>query len=219
MLKDALLIAYDRECSTLERGAENVVPHVFSESHMIRIRKLCSTAKRQHVTVLHRRFRLAFLVAALVAIMIAAAVTTIAIVRPQIFYSVRKGLKSWDYTFRQEDPNKLAGEFVCKKPVVPEGYEIVEENKDKATKLYTIFYQNKNGRYIYYDQAGVDETFDMSLTDAFTNEESVKINGHTGTLYTEDDMNYVLWNDGYYIYIIGGDCSRSVVMEMARSIK
>ena len=170
MLKDALLIAYDRECSTLERGTENVVPHVFSESHLIRIRKLCSTARQQHVTVLHHRFRLAFLVAALIAIMIAASITTIAIVRPQIFYSVRKGLKSWDYSFRQEDPNKLAGEFVCKKPVVPEGFKISDELYVEETGSYILFYEDNDNHFLNYQQEDASDGFDMSLTDSFTSE-------------------------------------------------
>ena len=219
MLKEALVTSYDRECNVLEERASISGMHTFPQDYYYRMRKISKMAGRRYVTVMHRRVRLALVVAVLIAVMIAATVTTIAIIRPQIFYTIKKGVKSWDYTFRQEDPDKLAGEFVCKKPEVPEEYSIYDEQFAEQLGSYVVDFEDNHGHFINYEQEDMSKQYDISLTDTFTEEKEVLINGYKGKLLSEDDMHYILWNDGYYVYFLGGNCPEDVVIKMAESVK
>lgn len=217
VIKEALISAYDYEAEILEAQAASSELHVFSEKYREKMQNISRMARHRYVTVMHGRRRLALVVAAIIAIMIAATVTTIAIVRPQIFYHIKEHVDSWEYTFTQKDPEKLASGFEYKEPEIPEGYKIIEENRDAEYFSYDVYYEDKKGHFIHYDQKDIESGYSMNMTNT-SRQKDIVISGNKATLFSEDDTYTILWNDGYYVYTLYGDCDKKTLVQMAESI-
>ena len=218
ILKDALTMAYDQEIDVIEKQASLENLHSFSKSYRARMQNIARMAKRKYVTIMHKRRRLALVVAAVIIMMLAAAVTTLAIVRPQIFYKITKDVGAWNYKFLQEDPNEAVKGFEYKKPVTPDGYTIEEENKDADIYSYDIYYTNNAGKYITYNQEGLEKEYDVNITDTMKKVKEITINNEEAIVFEEEDVHLILWNDGYYVYSLAGNCEEKELIEMAESI-
>ena len=217
VLKEALTILYDREGDYLEKMASTEKPCNFTRSYYSEMQQISKKAGHCYVTMMHRRLRLAVVAAALVVLMVTATVTAIAIVKPQIFYNLIARSEIYEYRFKQKGTGKNILEFEFKKPIPPEGYEIVEEEKDEDMFSYRILYENENGDYIDYDQ---ESPVNLSINVPYNGKrKTVKVNGYTGELFRQEETRYLLFEDGYYVYTLSGNCTEAELIEMAKTIR
>lgn len=62
-------------------------------------------------------------------------------------------------TTEQDDDNAVGEEFHAYKwKEVPEGYEVVYEEEDATLQFYMVNFENKNGNYIDYSQANIENS-------------------------------------------------------------
>ena len=215
ILKRALIQIYNEKTEILEREAEVRPRHVFSEEFEQRIRAICGAGKIRVAGPGRHKLRKVLLVAALVALIAMMSVLAYAITHPEIIYRIQKGEISWSLLFNQKDPDGLAVRFKTIKPDTPEGYHITNEEDYKLQ--YNLQYEGGQGKIIMYSQHSV-KNMRMGIDAEGSSIKKTHINGYEA-ITTEKDGNYtIVWNDGFYIFTLIGNCDRATLMSMAKSI-
>lgn len=115
-------------------------------------------------------------------------------------------------------------EFVCKKPQwVPEGYTLEREEYKEDFRLYQNSYVNKDGKYALYQQMRNDRVDNIGISSNGDEQQKVMIENVKGYFIPDDELDgergNLVWEDGKYLYIIGGDFTKEELIRMAETIK
>lgn len=115
-------------------------------------------------------------------------------------------------------------EFVCKKPQwVPEGYTLKNEEYDENFCLYQKMYVNKNGKCMLYQQMRNDIVDNIGISSNGSEQQEVMIENVKGYFIPDNVLDEkkgnLVWEDGKYLYIIGGDFTKEELVRMAETIK
>lgn len=163
------------------------------------------------------RIRRALLVAVLIALMVIGAVTAYALTHPEIIYNIKKTFTEWTFHFQQTDPDSITEEFVPIKPETPEGFEIVSEEIVPET-LYMIQYTDDEGRMITYDQSEI-KSLGLTISAAGDVYKEIEINNYKALVYHDSNEWNIIWDNGYYLFTVGGNCDYDILLKMAESIE
>ncbi len=163
------------------------------------------------------RIRRALLVAALIALMVIGAVTAYALTHPEIIYNIKKSFTEWTFHFQQADPDSMTEEFVPIKPETPEGFEKIDEEYIPE-QMYSLQYENEKGEIISYDQ---NEARSLGLTISAEGDiyRDIEIKGCRGLVYHQGNDWSIIWDNGYYLFTVGGNCDYDILLKMAESIE
>lgn len=115
-------------------------------------------------------------------------------------------------------------EFVCRKPQwVPEGYTLEREEYKEDFRLYQNSYVNKDGKYALYQQMRNDRVDNIGISSNGDEQQKVMIENVKGYFIPDDELDgergNLVWEDGKYLYIIGGDFTKEELIRMAETIK
>ena len=213
ILRSALRESVRLELRQLEALPETAEMGSFSLAFEERMKKVLPMVTRRYSAVGRRTVRRAALVAAILTLILAASAIVIAVTVPQIHYIIFKSNISWDMLFEQEDPNGMAEqEFRPIKPTFPEGYEIIQE--DLIPGHYYIAAVDDNDNLITYTQLN-SEGSGISIDAEQGDIHKEVINGQT---FIVQEAGTVLFDNGYYVFKIDGDCEVSLLIEMGKSV-
>lgn len=171
-------------------------------------KKIAGKANFQYVSVGRRRLRKAF-VAVLIALMaFAFAGCAVAIHQAIIIWNEKSNDKTGnlDITFDVESSDGQIEDIGFVSPKTPEGYEIVQEEKNENSLI--IIYSNGSEKIIY-SQAKRLDTMGISVNNENNGLTETKVNGLKGYKGYEEKLNLAIltWCDGVYRYEITGDCN------------
>lgn len=99
---------------------------------------------------------------------------------------------------------------------VPEGFKLDKENTNFFGQL--IIYKNKNGEEIVFEQYKL-ENRRMIIDTEGTELESIIIHDYEAYFYSNKGINNILWNDGYYGFIISSSINKEEIIKIAESVK
>ena len=226
-LKDALESAFREEWQELEAETDRTsfeFPEGYEEEVLNKAYKALNNRKKalsvsRNGTDLEfhgrPRIRRTLLVAALIALLLFGTITAYALTHPEIIYNIKKTAVEWTFHFKQIDPDGATEEFVPVKPETPEGFKITSEETDIG--FHEVYYENKRGTIIIFTQTEVDDLgFNM---DGEADIEEIKINEYSGFYYKKYSTWVIVWDNGYYLFDISGDCDYDILLKMAESIE
>ena len=216
ILRSALRESVRLELRQMEALPETAEMGSFSPAFEERMKKVFPMVTRRYSAVGRRTIRRAALIAAILTLILATSAIVIAVTVPQIHYIIFKSNISWDMLFEQEDPNGMAEqEFRPIKPTFPEGYEVVEEinNGDH----YSVDAVNQQGLHIFYDQFRAEGS-GVTMNAEGESIKEVVIDGHRFVIQSNEPTSTVLFEDGYYMYLINGDCDSKTLIEVGKTI-
>ena len=211
-IRQALTERMDLEYDEWERKLTRMEEHVFSYSFEQRMKKIFPAAEKPYVIIRRHAIRRAVLI---VALMILAASVVIAITAPKIYYMIQKSPVSWDVHFFQEDPQELIPEEMdIIVPDYPEGFSVT--NTEQFPGAFIIDLKNESGAEITYNQIDANSGITLDAEGELIQEEV--ING-INCVVTFDKGRYTLvFDNGYYVFLIEGDCSLSILKQMMEEI-
>lgn len=122
-----------------------------------------------------------------------------------------------DVTFEIDSNIGKTQAFDAKRPEIPQGFEIAEEDKITDGKHLSILYRN-NDEMIYYSQDGMSENMSLSIDNDDEGFTEISVNGYKGYALTKGEAPYMIWCDGEYLYYISGTVPYEVLEEMAHSV-
>jgi len=227
-LKEALKLAYDKKWDDFEKEIADEPDHVFPKGYDERVLDECykvlNTENCDRIKVdtsaleFHSkpRIRRAFLVAALIVVMLIGSVTAYALTHPEIIYNIKKTLTEWTFHFQQTDPETAAEDFVPMKPGTPEGFEITYEEVVPSLS-YDVQYENTDGCVIIYSQYEI-ESLELKISGEGDEYTEIDINGHNGQAYHQMNDWTIVWDNGYYVFKITGNCELGALVKMAESV-
>ncbi len=228
-LRNALELAFIKEWQELDDEVYSAKTHEFPEGYREEVLKKSyevldsngSGFENRRVNTQWEfhgrpRIRRALLVAALIALMVIGAVTAYALTHPEIIYNIKKSFTEWTFHFQQTAPDSITEEFVPVKPETPEGFEIVLE-EIVLNAIYEIQYEDSSGHSIIFDQSEV-ESLGLNV-DGEAEIKEIEIKGHRGFTYQKYSEWYILWDNGYYLFELSGDCDYDILLKMAESIE
>ncbi len=228
-LKEALKLAYDKKWDEFEQETANEPDYVFPEGYDERVLNKCykvldtgnygRTIVDSSAIEFHSRPRIrrALLVAALIAVMLIGSITAYALTHPEIIYNIKKTITEWTFHFQQTDPEAAEKEFVPLKPETPEGFEIIYEEVVPSLS-YDIQYEDIDGHNIIYSQYEI-ESLELKISGEGEEYTDIEINGSTGQAYHQVNDWSIVWDNGYYVFRITGNCELEMLIEMAESVE
>ena len=115
-------------------------------------------------------------------------------------------------------------EFVCKKPQwVPEGYTLEREEYYENIEEYIQGYIENGGKSLWYRQMRNDIGNNLGISSNGNEQQEVMIENVKGYFIPDDTLDgergNLVWEDGKYLYIIGGDFTKEELVRMAETIK
>ena len=216
-LKHALIMGVESEISEYYSYASSGQEHRFSNRYYRQKKRIIQHAEemsRDRRVISRARpkatFRRAVAIAAVIVLMLATASTVVAVVKPEIFYSIKEKIISWDITFEKNDAEKSAG-FEYIKPPVPDGYQLVEE--EKGDGFYWLTYENEEGLTIDYEQYPPEGT-NISIDSEQATPEKEMIGYQEIILWEKDKAAQIVFTDDNYVYCIGGNCGMDVIHDV-----
>lgn len=229
-LKKALELAYDKKWDAYDNEIANVPDYVFPEGYNEKVLNKCykvlnTESDYRQVMVntsdmkFHSRPRLrrALLVAALIAVMLIGTITAYALTHPEIIYNIKKTLTEWTFQFNQKESEAVSEEFIPLKPETPEGFKITYEEAVPSLS-YDIQYEDNDGHLIVYSQYET-ESLELKISGEGDEYTEIDINGHNGQTYHQMNDWTIVWDNGYYVFKITGNCELEMLKKMAESIE
>jgi len=219
------MAAMEEETAAYESSMAQTPGHTFSKRFEKRKRQIIRLADQRLTGSVHelqrravRRVRIrTLLVAAL--ILLLAVSTVVAIVKPEIYYIIKEKITNWEISFGMspEEETTDTVDFEVVRPVIPEGFSVVEE--DEGADVYFLTIQNNKNKDIdiSYSQM-LPEGTNVQL-DSERNTNAIEIIAGTEAIVArEDGATNILFNNGKYVFLIGGNCDESILREMAEEI-
>ena len=215
----ALIVALETEYQWTETWNDEEYDYRFSAAYRGNMEKIAGKANFQYVSVGRRRLRKAF-VAVLIALMaFAFAGCAVAIHQAIIIWNEKSNDKTGnlDITFDVESSDGQIEDFGFVSPKTPEGYEIVQEEKDE--EYWIIVYSNGIEEIIYLQEKRFD-TMRISIDEENNDLAETEINGVKGQWGYEDELNLgtFLWSDGAYLYSVSGNCDMDLLKKIVADI-
>ncbi len=195
---------------------DEVPEEAFSFRYQKRKEQIIPMAERRYISFGNRTVRRAALLSAVLVLIFAMSAVVLAFMLPTIHYEIRKGSIDWQVDFHQEDPDNMMPErFVYIEPEAPPGFHKSDEYRDETRSI--IRYEDETGNRIHFEQhssVGVRAYLDA---EGEYIEEKV-INGRRCIVMTDGGKSMVLFDNGYYIFGIDGDCELDVLEGMMKEV-
>lgn len=194
--------------------------HTFSDEFNIKMEKLINGERKKQwyrkLPFINNRVAAVFLVGLVV---LAVSTFSVEAWRLKFFdyvlniqeeYTEIKFNKTDEYVERKDN------ELVIYKPeYIPKGYEITDE--ETLHSMYIAEYKNAEDKYLIFHQYTLEGT-GMQIDTEGTTLEDITINGSEGYFYHNKGYNNILWNDGYYGFMISGEISKEDIFKIAESV-
>lgn len=212
----ALIVALETEYQWTETWNDEEYDYRFSAAYRGNMEKIAGKANFQYVSVGRRRLRKAF-VAVLIALMaFAFAGCAVAIHQAIIIWNEKSNDKTGnlDITFDVESSDGQIEDIGFVSPKTPEGYEIVQEEKDEEYWIIVYKYGDKE---LVYSQVKNLDTMGLSVNNENNELTETEVNGLKGYKGYEERLGLAIltWCDGVYRYEVTGDCD---VKELERFV-
>lgn len=122
-----------------------------------------------------------------------------------------------DVTFELGDPTGAYKEFQYMKPMIPSGFEIVNEYQEN--QVYNIEYRSiADEKQIIYSQSGGVENAGISIDNDDDSFKKIKINNYDGYCIAEEDYSFIGWSDGISFFAITSNTAFETILELAESL-
>lgn len=170
----------------------------------------------QYVTLGRHTMRRAVAIALVAALILALAACAI---RFAIIWHETNNEKqgTLDVTFELEDPAGAYKEFQYMKPMIPSGFEIVNEYQEN--QVYNIEYRSiADEKQIIYSQSGGVENAGISIDNDDDSFKKIKINNYDGYCIAEEDYSFIGWSDGISFFAITSNTAFETILELAESL-
>lgn len=170
----------------------------------------------QYVTLGRHTMRRAVAIALVAALILALAACAI---RFAIIWHETNNEKqgTLDVTFELEDPTGAYKEFQYMKPMIPSGFEIVNEYQEN--QVYNIEYRSiADEKQIIYSQSGGVENAGISIDNDDDSFKKIKINNYDGYCIAEEDYSFIGWSDGISFFAITSNTAFETILELAESL-
>lgn len=123
-----------------------------------------------------------------------------------------------DVTFEIDSNIGKTQAFEAKRPEIPQGFEIAEEDEITDGKHLSILYRN-NDEMIYYSQDGISENMSLSIDNDDESFTEISVNGYKAYAVTEGSSPYMIWSDDKYLYQLNGNVPYEILEKMAHSLR
>ena len=170
----------------------------------------------QYVTLGRHTMRRAVAIALVAALILALAACAI---RFAIIWHETNNEKqgTLDVTFELGDPTGAYKEFQYMKPMIPSGFEIVNEYQEN--QVYNIEYRSiADEKQIIYSQSGGVENAGISIDNDDDSFKKIKINNYDGYCIAEEDYSFIGWSDGISFFAITSNTAFETILELAESL-
>lgn len=97
---------------------------------------------------------------------------------------------------------------------VPEGFELIDA-RQKKENIHIRYASGEN----YFQILRGDLSGNYNVDTENGTYENIKIDGLEAVYFTNPNINSVVWNDSYYIYIITSNISKEELIKIAENIK
>ena len=225
MLKQALMEARERELASIPNEEALRQQYTFSDSFEQKMAVVIRKTNHRYVTISRFTMRRVF-VAIIVAILLLTGCMSVKEIREPLFnFFIKDYGKFSRITFEENpasqeqegtEPEKEV-EFTYTLPEMPEGYEVVRE--DKLDDWHTVEFKGGNENIIIYGKVVVSPSMIMEIDTEGTQTETIIINGNKGIKYTNKGANHLIWMSSGYRYTLTGICEMSVLEEIAKNLK
>lgn len=215
----ALIVALETEYQWTETWNDEEYDYRFSAAYRGNMEKIAGKANFQYVSVGRRRLRKAF-VAVLIALMaFAFAGCAVAIHQAIIIWNETKNQREgtldvdFDIAYSEEQIEDVG--FIS--PKTPEGYEIVQDEKNEDA--WIIVYSNGIKEIAYVQEKRFD-TMRISLDNENNDLVETEINGVKGQKGYDSalEIGTYIWSDGIYVFLISGNCDMDLLKKMVADI-
>ena len=194
-IKRAAQEALDTKYSWADDWDDAASDHEFSEAFLRKMEKTCRAAEHSYVSL--GRFRMRRAAAA----------------------ALNDSNGTLDVYFDIDDPDSTLTDKGLRKPEIPEGYEIVSEDRDETEGSYYVVEYRRGKKGITYSQEDGVENIGLSIDNDDPGFKEITVNGYKGYSSYDEYGCFIIWTDGVYLYYIGGNCSMDVLEKMAESLK
>lgn len=99
---------------------------------------------------------------------------------------------------------------------MPEGYEVTEMSSSDSLKKIVL--ENADSTKIIYTEYESDSSLSVDTEDASLIE-TIKINGHDGTLSEKDLTTTVVWKMAGHLFVVQGQISTDEAIKIAENVK
>lgn len=241
LIKEACLEACEREMSvlpteaddprikhiTFSKGFENNMDRLIADIRSGRFNRVyvknseasiakCSGAGRKRHCHLHnhRKLKLIAIAAAMLLVLCACAATYIAIemyIHPEEDHT--------DITFGTGSLSAGADaeqRFQVLKPDIPEGYEIIAEEKWADGQYYMCMANSREDEIIY--RQSLPDSSGIAINTEHSGYTETEIGGFRAVRYESPGLISFIWTDDRYVYKVSGSCDEDLLVEVAESV-
>jgi hypothetical protein len=99
---------------------------------------------------------------------------------------------------------------------MPEGYEVTEMSSSDSLKK--VILENADSSSIIYTEYESDSSLSIDTEDASLIE-TIKINGHDGTLSEKGSITTVVWKMDGHLFVVQGQISTDEATKIAENVK
>lgn len=199
--------------------ADDEIPHEFSPRFARRMRAVLREGERpprvNRVIFLGKRSAAVLVAAAVVAF---GAVMSVAAWREAFFDFIEEKFSDHSHvSYRQTGEIVLPETLIKYAPqYIPEGYELVFS--DAIDTSYTMYYRNKDGKGIYFDQTRLD-TVEYAIDTERHDFEEIEVNGDAARFLPNEEEPILLWENDIYLFVLSGNIDKKELIKMAESTK
>lgn len=220
-LKKALIEAQNRELAMIPDEKTLGKQYAFTDPFQKKMALLIRKTNHRYVTIGRFTIRRAFLVLIIAILLMTGCMSVKEIREPLFEFFVKDYGKFSRITFSENTASQNQEEIVEQEfeyilPEVPEGYEVVVE--EKFQDWHDVEFRNSENHVIYYMKIIPDGLIKEVDTEGAKVEQTI-INGNQGIKFSNKGMNYVIWTSEIYSYTLLGSCEMSVLEEIAKKIK
>ncbi|MCR5835449.1 MAG: DUF4367 domain-containing protein [Lachnospiraceae bacterium] len=193
--------------------------HIFSESFENKMKNLINLRKKPYYKMINSYGKRVACVAVAITIIVSTTILSVSSLRKPIFnFFIQKFSNYSNISTEPKEHSKHPNE-------IKDRYEITYDISNYSiiytisnTEEYTMHYQTGN-EYIYYTQHIIDG-FNVNYNTEDAIIEDLQINGYDAFGYLDNHGWYtIIWNDGEYMFSIGSNISKDVLIQIAKSVK
>lgn len=216
LLKEGVNIACEQEGLSYKDPEEKIV---FSKEHNQKMAKIFKTEKRKlwrKKALKYSKYAACFL--AIITVLSAVTIYNVEALRVKFLNFVfTNDYEGTTFNFEEkqgEQETSIKNNTDIAFGYVPEGFELIDA-RQKKENIHIRYAFGEN----YFQILRGDLNGNYSVDTENGTYENIKIDGLEAVYFTNPNINSVVWNDSYYIYIITSNISKEELIKIAENIK
>lgn len=206
----------NEEISKIECAIEFADEPQFSNEFNKGMNKIISKSEKPYVRIGSHSIRRVLLIACILVLIFALAMSVSAIRKPFINMFVHYEDQSSDIEFKKDAGSDTEFKWVFIEPEVPTEFKKMTENKVEDS-LYEIQYESENGQYINYSQMDAGNV-GLGVDTEDANAIEYEINGYKVLETSKYGTNTITWTDGIYGFQLIGTCDMATLESIMKKV-